>query len=160
MKTPTKEAAMPVPRRAALLAGLSLALGLMTSCVPFFVILPVPAPMILNHPYLARIIDGRDRVPVEGAAVRVEVYTKAGSSETLVRDYVVRSDARGTIYIPRESKPGLIFLWTAGILVFGPRGGGTGVADGGVAGLPDATRIVLTVTRDGFEPRRLQFIEE
>jgi hypothetical protein len=91
--------------------------------------------------------------------VRVEIYSKSGKVETLVRDYVARSDAQGTIYIPRESKPTLLILWTVGIVVFGPRNA-NGVADGGVAGLPDETQIVLTITREGFEKRRIRYVEE
>ncbi len=136
--------------RVAAFCGLAMALGSLGSCIPFVFVLPLPAPIILNHPYLARVVDERTSKPVPDASVRVQVYrTSEKGEDRPLRDYWVRSDETGTFYIPRQTDPGVIVIWAAGIAA---RYGG--VAAGGVVTTED-TRIVLTVSRPGYVSREI-----
>jgi hypothetical protein len=155
-----KNLQQPLAARAAAFIGLEMALASLCSCIPFVFVLPLPAPIILNHPYQARVVDERTLKPVSDVSVRVRVYrTWEHGGEMLLRDYQVRSRADGTVYIPRQTDPGLIVIWAVG--VFAPcagKGGNGGVATGGVVTTED-TRIVLTLSRAGYVSREIACLE-
>ena len=136
----------------ALMAGL----GSLCSCIPYVLVLPVPGPLILNHPYQCKVLDHRALKPVEGVRVRVQVFKVGAKGDELARDYELRSDADGIFHIPRQTEPGVLVLWVAGLIW--QEGFGKSIHRAGGASGPD-TRIVLTLTREGFVPETLVCLE-